>query len=133
MQSAIANAIHTLKPSFLQPSDMHFSESCLSIHHKLPHKQHSLQHHSAREPLPPPCAHSMLICTKKSLHSEELDIFSKCKHTKEDDHQTNVGPYTFIALLFHIQENANTALIASKHNASTVFLQETCSFHWHEN
>ena len=59
-------------------------------------------------------------------------MVSKGKHTKEDDHQTNVGQYTFIALLFHIQENANTALIASKHNASIGFLQETCSFHWHK-
>ena len=58
-------------------------------------------------------------------------MVSKCKHTKEDDQQTNAGQYTFIALLFHIQGNANTALTASKHNTSTEFLQETGSFYWH--
>ena len=58
-------------------------------------------------------------------------MVSKCKHTKEDDQQTNIGQYLFIALLFQIQENANTTLTASKHNTSTEFLQETGSFYWH--
>ena len=57
-------------------------------------------------------------------------MVSKCKHTKEDGQQTNARQYLFIALLFYSQENTNTALTASKHNASTGLLQETCSFYW---
>ena len=37
---------------------------------------------------------------------------------------------SFLALLFHIQENANTVLLASKHNTYTCLLQETCSLYW---
>ena len=69
--------------------DMHFSESCLFIHHKLPFQQHSLQPHSAKEPLPPLCAHCMLICTKEWPHPEGSNIVSKCNHTKEDDQQAS--------------------------------------------
>ena len=58
-------------------------------------------------------------------------MISKCEHTKEDGQQTNAGQYAFIALHFHIQENANTALTASKHNTSTGLFQETCSFYRH--
>ena len=57
-------------------------------------------------------------------------MISKCKHTKEDGQETNAGQYPFLALLFHIQENANTTLLASKHNTSACLLQETCSFYW---
>ena len=98
--------------------DTHFPASRLSIQHKLPYKQHSLQHHFEGESLPPPYVHCMPIRTKEWRHPEEANMVSKCKHTKEDGQQTNSGQYPFIALLFHIQENANTALTASKHNTS---------------
>ena len=39
MPSAIANAISTLWPSLLPTSDIHLSELCLFIHHKLPYGQ----------------------------------------------------------------------------------------------
>ena len=58
-------------------------------------------------------------------------MVSKCKHTKEDDQQTNARQYPFLALLFHIHKNTNAALTASKHNTSTCLLQETCSFYLH--
>ena len=108
---------------FYQP-DMHFSESRLSIHHKLPHKQHSLQPHSEGESLPHLCALLVLMRAKEWRHPEESNMISKCRHTKKDGQQTNAGQYLFIALLFHIHKNANTALIASKHNTSNCLLQE---------
>ena len=111
--------------------DTHFPESHLSIHHKLPYKQHSLQDHSEGESLPPPYVHCMLIRTKEWRHPEEPNMVSKYKHTKDDGQQTNAGQYPFIALLFHIQENGNTVLTASKHNTFTCLLQERCSFYWH--
>ena len=94
--------------------DMHFCESRLSIHHKLPYKQHSLQPHSEEESLPPLSALLVLMRTKEWCHPEESNMVSKCKHTEEDGQQTNAGQYPFITLLFYIQENANTALTASK-------------------
>ena len=102
MQFAIANAVFTLWPSFLPTSDMHSSESCLSHHHKLPYWQHSLQHHSEGESLPPPYAHWLLMRTKECSNPEESNMVSKCKHTKEDGPQTNSGQYTFIAFFSHI-------------------------------
>ena len=45
--------------------------------------------------------------------------------------QTNAWQYPFIALLFNIEENANTTLTASEYNTFTSLLQETCSFYWH--
>ena len=57
-------------------------------------------------------------------------MVSKCKNTKEHGQQTNAQHYPFIARLFNIQENANTALTASEHNTSTGLLQETSSFYW---
>ena len=121
-QTAIANAIPTLWSSFLPPCDMHPSESHLSIHHKLPFWQHSLQHHSEGESLPPPYAHGMLIRAKECRLPEKSNMVSKCRHTKEDGQQTNAQQYPFIALLFHIQENADTTLTVSKHNKSTSLL-----------
>ena len=99
MQSAIANVVATLWPSFLPPSNMHFFESRLSIHHKLPYWQHSLQPHSEGEYQPTLYAHCMLLRTKEWHHSEESPMVSKCKHTKKDDQPTNARQYIFIALL----------------------------------
>ena len=110
--------------------DMYICESHLSIHHKLPHRQHSLHPHSEGEFLPPLCTLLVLIRTKGCSHPEESIMVSKCKHTKEDGQQANARQYLFIALLFYNQENTNTALTASKHNAPTGFLQEICSFYW---
>ena len=120
---------HTLALHFYH-LDMHYPHSCLSSHHNLPYQQHSLQPHSEEEFLPPPYTQRMLMCTKEFRHPDESNMVSKCKHTKEDDQETNAGQYPFLALLFHIQENANTTLLASKHNTSACLLQETCSFYW---
>ena len=111
-------------------SGMHFPELCLPNHHKLPYKQHSLQPHCEGESLPPLCTLLVLIRTKKWCHPSETNMFSKCKHTKEDGQQTSAGQYPFIALLVHIQANANIALFASKHNTSISLLQGTFSFYW---
>ena len=78
---------------------MHFFESRLSIHHKLPYWQHSLQLHSEGESLPPPYAHGMLMCTKDNGHPEVSTMVSKCKNTKKHGQQTNARQYPFIALL----------------------------------
>ena len=109
---------------------MHFFESSLSIHHKLPHKQYSLQPHSEGESLPPFCALLVLIRTKEWRHPEESNMISKCKYTKQDGQETNFAQYPFLALLFQIQENTNTAVTMSKHNTSTCLPQEICSFYW---
>ena len=107
---------------------MHFSESCLSIHHKLPYKQHSLQPRSEGEYLPPLYAHGMLICAKDSSHPEESTMVSKRKHTKEHEQQTNARQYPFIALLSNIQENANTTFNASEYNTSISFAPRNMLF-----
>ena len=73
----------TLWSLFLPPSVMHFSESRLSIHHKLPYRQHSLQHHSEGESLPPLCTLLVLICAKEWRHPEESNMVSKCKCRKD--------------------------------------------------
>ena len=121
MQSAIANAIHILWSLFLPPLHAFFWIS-LSIHHKLPYKQHSLRPHSEEESLPPLCTLLVLIRTKEWCHSEESNMVSKCKHRKENGQQKKAGQYLFIALLFDIQENANTTLTVSKQNTPTDLL-----------
>ena len=89
MQSAIGNVVPTIWPSFLSPSDMHFFESRLPIHHKLPFWQHSLQPHSEGESLPPPYTHGMLIRAKECRLPEKSNMVSKCKHTKQDGQAKN--------------------------------------------
>ena len=70
---------------------MHFPHSRLSSRHNLPYQQHSLQPHSEEEFPPSPCAHCMLMRTKEFRHPDESNMVSKCKHTKEDDQETNAG------------------------------------------
>ena len=130
MQFAIANVVPTLWPSFLQPSDINSSESYLSIHHKLPHRQHSLQHHSEGESLPPLCTLVVLLQAKEWRHPEESTVVSKCKHTKEDGQQTNAGQYPLFALLVHIEDQTNIQLIGSKHSTFVWMLEEMCSLNW---
>ena len=130
MHSAIGQChSHSLALHFYHP-DMHFPHSCLSSRHNLPYWQHSLQPHSEGGSLPPPHTPSMLMDAKECCHPEESNMISQCKHTKEDGQETNARQYIFLALLFHIPENPNSALTMSKHNKSTCFLQETCSFYW---
>ena len=130
VQSAIGKAIPTLWPSF--PLPWHAFLWITSPHSsKLPYKQHSLQPRSEGESLPHLCTFLVLIRTKKWRHPEEPSMVSKCKHTKQDGQQTHAEQYLFIALLFHIQENANAALTASKYNTSTWLLQERRFFYWH--
>ena len=104
-------------PDFYHPK-MPFSESNLSIHHKLPYRQHSLQPHSEGEYLLPPYVHCVLICTKGWGQSEESNMVSKCNHKKDYGQETNAAQYSFLALFFQIQEIANTPVTISKHNAS---------------
>ena len=81
---------HTFALRFYHP-DMHYPHSRLSSRHNLPFWQHSLQPHSEEEFLPPPYTQRMLICTKEIRHPDESNMVSKCKHTKEDDQETNAG------------------------------------------
>ena len=67
---------------------MHFFQARLSIHHKLPYWQHSLQLHSEGESRPPLCTLLVLMQTKEWNHPEESNMVSKCKHTKENGQQT---------------------------------------------
>ena len=130
MHSAICQCrSHTLALRFYH-LDMHYPHSRLSSRHNLPFLQHSLQPHSEGGSLPPPYTHRVLMCTKEFRHPDESNMVSQCKHTKEDDQETNARQYLFLALLFNIQENANTALLALKHNTFICLLQETCYFYW---
>ena len=87
---------------------MHLTYAIMSLHSSQFTWQHSLQPHSAREPLPPLCALLVLICTKVWCHSEESNMSNKCKHTKVDDLETNAWQYPLLDLLSHIQEKTGT-------------------------
>ena len=79
--------------------DMHLSESRLFIHDKLPPKQHSLQHHSEGESLPPLCTLLVLIRATEWCHSEESNMANKCNHTKQDGQQANTEHVNLLLFL----------------------------------
>ena len=55
-------------------------------------------------------------------------MVSKRKHTKGHEQQINARQYPFIALLFNIQENANTTFNASEYNTSISFAPRNMLF-----
>ena len=100
MQSAIANAIPTLWPSFLPPwHAFPLNHVCPFITNYLPSSIHfsSILKENLYHLFAP------FLCwyvQRSGAILRRSNMVSKCKHTKEDVQQTNPGQYPFIALFF---------------------------------